>query len=398
MEPKIKKKIKVFLLVIFLNLISCSPSQGEDKINLGVWVSVFSKQRPLYSKDAAAGLIDFCNKAGINEIYLQLYQSGKAYYDTQIADRVKYEEMIKSAGIDTVDFLIKEAQKNNIKVFAWVNILSLGQNEGADIINIYGDEVLTRDQYLRPSFRSKYINESDKYYLREDQIFLEPGDQRVVKYLILVVEEIVKRYPSLSGIHLDYIRYPLTVPFVPSSKFNKFGLIYGYGTKNVQRFKDATGINPLTDLNNEEKAIKWDNWKRQQVNSLVRRIYRHLKAKSAQLLVSCAVVPAPERAYSSLYQDWLLWLEEGIADYVILMNYSPDNQLIKETVRSVSCLGEKERVSVGLAAFLLKEKPKDFISQFEIVAKSGRGGIVLFSYDDITEEMFNYLANLNKNH
>jgi len=351
----------------------------------GVWVSVFSESRVLYSREAVTKLIALCKQAKISQIYLQVYQSGYAYYDSGQFDRLKYEGMVKSAGVDTIDFLLKEARDNNIKVF--------GHNSNADIIKRFGREVLTRDQHLRISGREN-PGESDKYYLREELLFLEPGDQRVAKFLLSVVEEVIERYPLFNGVHLDYVRYPMTVPFIPGSRFTKYGLSYGYGLKNIERFKEWTGLDCLFGLQRARDYMLWDDWRRDQITSLVRRIAKMVKEKSPDLLISSAVIPAGERAYSSLFQDWPLWLEEGIVDYVVLMNYTLDNQLTKELVRSSLSHRMKGKVFIGLGLYLMKDSPNAFIEQYKIVASLSPDGIAIFSYDDIDSALVKYLGAL----
>ncbi len=356
----------------------------------GIWVSVFSSKDVLYAKDGVNNLIARCKKAKINEIYLQFFQSGNAYYDSKVGDRTKYDEMVKATGVDSLDLLLREAQSNNIKVFAWVNVLSLGKNDKADILKKYGNSVLTLDQYQRGS-RIDSKTELDKYYLREDQIFLEPGDPRIEEYILTVINEIINRYPLISGVHLDYIRYPSPVPFIPGSRFKKFGLTYGYGPKNVERFTDKTGLNPLDTLNNEDEYLAWDNWKRQQVTGLVRKIASLVKVKSADLAVSCAVIPLTERAYANAFQDWSAWLEEGIVDYVVLMSYTKDNQFIKEVVKSGLGNRGKGKVYIGIGLFLMKNNPDLFYNQYRIVADLVPDGIVFFSIDDLTDQVINFL-------
>jgi len=384
----------IFLLLFFcLTSLSLGSYAFAEGIPKGVWVSVFSKNKVLYSKEAARKLISLCREAKISRIYLQVYQSGQAYYDSKELGRLKYEDMTKSAGADIIDFLLKEAKDNDIKVFAWVNLLSLGQNSNADIIKQFGKEVLTRDQYLRASGRDN-PNESDKYYLREELLFLEPGDQRVVKFLISVVDEIINRYPLFSGVHLDYARYPMTVPFIPGSRFTKYGLSYGYGIKNIERFQDWTRMDPLSGLKTAKEYMLWDDWRRDQVTSLVRRVAKRIKDKSKDLLVSSAVIASQERAYSSLFQDWPLWLEEGILDYVVLMNYTLDNQLTKELVRSSLAQKSGGKVFVGLGLYLMKDSLNAFISQYKTVASLNPDGIAIFSYDEIDSELARYLSAL----
>jgi uncharacterized lipoprotein YddW (UPF0748 family) len=390
-----KRKILVLFLTGYLcslNLAFAQEKAAPLKAgpSRGIWVSVFSSKKVLYSKEGVDSLIAQCKKAKINEIYLQFFQSGNAYYDSKVCDRTKYDAMVKAAGMDTLDLLLREAQENNIKVFAWVNILSLGKNDKADILNKYGASILTLDQYQRGS-KTDTNTELDKYYLREDQIFLEPGDPRIEEYILTIINEIINRYPLISGVHLDYIRYPSPVPFVPGSRFKKFGLTYGYGQKNLERFKDKTGLNPLEALNNEDEYLAWDNWKRQQVTDLVRKISSLVKVKSTDLAVSCAVIPLTERAYANAFQDWSSWLEEGIVDYVVLMSYTKDNQFAKEIVKSSLGHRAKGKVYIGIGLFLMKNSPDLFFNQYKMISDFSPDGIVFFSIDDLTDQIIGYL-------
>jgi len=389
-----KSRIIILLLSI---LISFNPALADEKQALakdplvaGVWVSVFSAKKLLYSKEGVKNLIAQCKKAKISEIYLQIFQSGNAYYDSKICDKTKYDQMVKAAGTDTLDLLLREAGENNIKVFAWINVLGLGLNDKADILNKYGSSILTRDQYQRPS-KTAINPELDKYYLRENMIFLEPGDPRVEEYILTIINEIINRYPLFSGIHLDYMRYPSPVPFAPGSRFNKFGLSYGYGAKNVERFKEKTSLNSLDTLNSEDEYFAWDNWRRAQVTNLVRKIFGLVKVKSANLAVSCAVIPFTERSYSNAFQDWSYWLEDGIIDYAVLMAYTKDNQLAKEIVKS--CLGHrgKGKIYIGIGLFLMKNNPDLFFNQYRMITDMAVDGIVFFSIDDLTDAIIGYL-------
>ena len=388
-------RFKILVIFLFCYLMTLSAAFAEDSqakapAPRGVWVSVFSAKKSLYSEQGVRNLIAQCNKAKVNEIYLQIFQSGNAYYDSRICNKTKYDEMVVSAGLDTLDLLLREASENNIKVFAWVNILGLGLNDKADILNKYGNSILTRDQHQRSSKISSNI-ELDKYYLREDMFFLEPGDPKVTTYMLTIVNEIINRYPLFSGIHLDYLRYPSPVPFVPGSRFNKFGLTYGYGPANVERFREQTGINVLDTLNNVDEYLAWDNWKRQQVTDLLRKISSLIKVKSPALAVSCAVIPVVERAYSNAFQDWSAWLEEGIVDYVVLMSYSIDNQFVKETVKSSLGHRGQGKVYVGIGAFLMKDNPDLFFNQFRLISELSPDGVVIYSVDDLTDQVTGYL-------
>ncbi|MFA5199951.1 MAG: family 10 glycosylhydrolase, partial [Candidatus Omnitrophota bacterium] len=165
----------------------------------------------------------------------------------------------------------------------------------------------------------------------------------------------------------------------------------GYGIKNVERFKEKTGLNSLDTLNNEDEYLAWDNWKRQQVTELLRKISGLIKVKSPGLLVSCAVMPLAERAYTNAFQDWSLWLEEGIIDYVVLMAYTKDNQFAKEIVKSSLGHKGKGKIYVGMGLFLMKNNPDLFFNQYHMINDLSSDGIVFFSIDDLTEQIIGYL-------
>lgn len=376
-------------LFIFLFLIYTQPSlalnQQPQIGSRGVWISCFSDKKVLYSKEAVLELIEFCKRAKINEIYLQLYRAGQAYYNSGIADKTKYEEIVRIAKEDTIDFLLKEAEKNKIKVFAWINVFSIAENKKADILTKFGNSVLTKDQYLRVSTRNEAINESDKYYLRDNQLFLEPGDPRIKEYILSIVNEIITTYPKIKGIHLDYIRYPHPVPYLPNSRFNKYGLSYGYGEENILRFKEKEGLDPLTMKDEKDNCLIWDDWKREQVTAMVEIISKQIRNKSSNLLLSCAVIPSAEFAYSVAFQDWSLWLEKGLVDYVVLMDYTRDNRLAKERLTSAISHCGKGKIFAGLGAFLMKNE-LELLEQCRIVGSLRPDGIVFFSYDDISNQ------------
>jgi len=375
------KRFFLFSIIIFFSLSSFAYGKDKNIPAKATWVTCFSDKKVLYSKESAFELIKFCRKKGLNEVYLQFYRNGQAYYDTKLGNRSKYEAMLKASGADAIDYLLKEAKRCDIKVFAWVNVLCVGKNKNADIIKKFGNSILTRDQYSRVSMRTEDINESDKYYLRDEQLFLEPGDPRVSEYMAAIIDEIITRYPDLSGAHLDYVRYPYPVPFLPRSSFNKYGLTYGYGEENVKRFKEKTGLDPLSMPDNNENSLIWDDWKRSQVTNLVDKLAKNIKNKYPGMIVSCAVLPSPDTAFSVSFQDWPGWLENGTVDYVVLMNYTKNNQLAKEITASALAQRGKGRVYIGIGNFLMKKDPQILSEQEKIIESLNPDGIAYFSYD-----------------
>ncbi len=374
-------------LILALALFSAGPTDAvpANTPHTGVWITVFSPEKVLYSKENAERMIKTCKDAGIDHIYLQVYRSDKAYYDSDIADRTAYEKMFADAGEDPLTYILTLAKKNNIKVHAWINLFSLAQNKDAGILDTFGEKILTKDRYGRTPLIKGNKDELDKYYIRENQLFLEPGDSNVRKYLVSIAGEIIKKYPGFDGLHLDYVRYPSAVPFIPGSRFDSHGISYGYGDINVENFKKATGLDLENMEPSRENYKKWDDWRRSRITTAVREISEHVRAIAPDLEISCAIVPSIERTYLVAFQDWTRWLREGLIDYVVAMNYTDDPELMELNSRSILFPQLQDRVYIGIGAYLLKGKPEAVKEQLDILRNISPGGIVIFSYDDVAE-------------
>jgi len=348
-----------------------------------VWVTVFSPEEVFHSTENADRFIETCTYSGINDVYLQIYRGNKAYYDSEITDKTPFDRIFSEAKQDTLKYLLKKAKKNDIRVHAWINLLSLAQNQDASILKKYGPGILTIDQYGRTSLPEKVKDELDKYYIRENQLFLEPGDARVRKYLTAIAEEIIKKYPDFSGLHLDYIRYPAVVPFVPGSRFTSHGISYGYSETNTKNFKDTTGLDIETMAPSRENFQAWDSWRRCRVTLLLADISAAARKIKPSIEISCAVIPSIDRTYLTTFQDWTKWLEDRSTDYVVAMNYTDDSRLMKLNTDAILFGSFRKKVHIGLGVYLLKAKPEELENQIKYLKEVMPEGIVFFSYDDI---------------
>jgi uncharacterized lipoprotein YddW (UPF0748 family) len=290
-------------------------------------------------------------------------------------------------------YLIDRAARKGIRVHAWLNLLCISQNDKANIIAKFGEGVLTRDQHGRTPLPSPK-DQWDKYYIREDQLFLEPGDWRVREYVTSLAEEVVRNYPGLAGLHLDYIRYPAAVPFIPGSRFASHGLYYGYTDVNLLAFKKATGLDARKIDGSPENFRKWDAWHRDRITLIVREISKKARSISPDILISCTTVASPERTYYVTCQDWTKWLKERIVDYITPMNYSEDPFVVELNSKAMLGAAAGKKIHMGIGAYMLKDRTEELKKQILSVKKLSPEGIILFSYDDIVSDkpMQDFLA------
>ena len=119
--------------------------------------------------------------------------------------------------------------------------------------------------------------EREGYRIGTPGVYLDPAAPGVAERLAATFEELLRRYPGLDGLHLDYIRYPDVLPFSPGTRFG-VGLAFGYGAATRARFERETGLEaPFGDA--LENADRFDAWRREQLTALVARIARARRAR-----------------------------------------------------------------------------------------------------------------------
>ncbi|MBI4889730.1 MAG: family 10 glycosylhydrolase, partial [Acidobacteria bacterium] len=163
------------------------------------------------------------------------------------------------------------------------------------------------------------------------EFWLDFGHPEAAEYSASVVLDLVRRY-DIDGLHLDRIRYP---DFSATGQTPTTGTNIGYNAVSVWRFQEYYGI-PHEAAAPEPGDPRWAQWRRDQVTGVVRRIYLNAVAMRPNLVVSAALIaygggPTTEAAWGSaeaywrVYQDWRAWLEEGILDIAIPMNYKRES-------------------------------------------------------------------------
>ncbi|HJP14981.1 MAG: family 10 glycosylhydrolase [Nitrospinota bacterium] len=368
-------------------------ARGETPFEVGLWVQAEGSQRTLDNADKIRALVAQARKSGVTDIYAQVYRSGRAWFPTRYAD----DSPARRAGGDPLAYLLKLATEapggSAIRVHAWINAFSLARNAKALIISDLGDEAVLRDQFghslleYPPSGKPPWAK---GFGLGTPGIFLDPAHLGVRRRLVIIASELLRRYPSLAGIHLDFIRYPYALPISPGSRFSP-RLDFGYGRDSVARFRQETGRRaPLAGASVSRPDYEaWDTWRRRQVTEAVREVLGTIRAIRPASRLSAALLPWPERAYLSSFQDWRSWLREGLLDKAIVMNYSRDMTLASEinwsaaATRNTSRNPAKQLIIIGLGVWLFEENPPALWRQWRDARLAGVDGVALFSYDQM---------------
>ncbi len=348
-----------FLLFVFCALLFCPcPAAGQEAFQRCLFVTVLQDPPVLSNRQEITRLIDFAKQARMDILFVQIYRANQSWFPSAIADSAPYDDAVRRLAEDPLKLLMKQAHGAGIRVYAWLNMLSLGDNKNARLLNKYGPEILTRNRSPKRKLQD---------YKIDSQYFLEPGDLRVRRELAGIVEEILAAYPELDGILFDYIRYPDSSPD------------YGYTQMNMDRFQQATGRKVI------EKSDKaWQDWKRAQVTELLRELVGKSRAMRPGIGVAATGCAPYVRAYAEAFQDWPSWLSAGVVDFVTFMSYSPDAEEFERFVRDVKTkVSDFTKVMIGVPAYKLAASPWVFARQLRFCRKSGSGGLCVFHYGSL---------------
>jgi uncharacterized lipoprotein YddW (UPF0748 family) len=238
-------------------------------------------------------ILDRAAALNLNGVVLQVRSICDALYDSKIEPWSYYLTgamgRAPSPYYDPLAFAIEEAHKRGLELHAWFSPYRAGPPNGSFPIAA-GHISRTRPDWVR-----RYGT----------QIWLDPGEREVQDYTIGVVMDVVNRY-DLDGVHFDdRMGYPEQEP----------------QTKNRQFPDDVPWRRYLA----EGGTLGRDDWRRENVNTFVSRVYFSIKA--AKPWVKFGVAPRGiwqpgnppqikgQNSYSSLYTDSRKWLMNGWLDY-----------------------------------------------------------------------------------
>jgi uncharacterized lipoprotein YddW (UPF0748 family) len=353
---------------VHLGFAMVPPREGEIR---GVWFFASAKQ----DWDAVMKRL---KDNGFNCIFVRVARGANAIYPSAFLPREKWAEDL---GGDELKRAIAAARRYGIAFHAWKVCHHMGKPSDG----FFDGNAQAREQYYRavgPARQAFW-----EKMLREDRLvrdskgrqsfWLTPADPRNRELEYQVMMELVKNY-DVDGVHFDYIRYPDDSPY--DDPYD-----YDYGATSRREFEKFIGrpVNSWPDdVRRGALKIKFEDWERENVNTIVRRVSKDTKQAKPWVKISAAVWRNHRRYRAVIKQDWLRWAEQGWVDFLVPMDYTPLHNLFADTVKAqVSAVRGKVPLAAGIGGYLLKT-PDDMVKQVEISRRSGADGFVWFSWND----------------
>jgi len=142
-----------------------------------------------------------------------------------------------------------------------------------------------------------------------------------------------------------------------------------------------------------EVREKWLDFRRSNINAVVRRVAEEARKIRPGVQISAAVFRNWPSDRDGVGQDWKLWCDNGWLDFVCPMDYFDSNALFRNAVTAQKGYAGNVPLYPGIGLSCWKN-PRDAVKiaqQVEITRELGLKGFTVFNYDANAESVLPYL-------
>lgn len=354
----------------------------SDEEMCGVWVSYMelsmenesSKTQKAF-EDKFTEIAQKCRESGFNTLIVQVRPFCDALYKSSYFpwSHILTGTQGENPQYDALQIMCDICKENNLKIHAWINPYRVSSNETPKKL----------------SDNNPYIKNSEIGIKTDNGIFLDPSNETAQQLISDGVKEIAENY-DVDGIQFDDYFYP-----TEDESFDK---------KQYEAYIEKYG---------KENSMSLDNWRMQNVNTLICKVYRTIKSVDSS--VEFGISPQGNIGNNDgLYADVKSWCTcKGFADYICPQIYfSLENPALtfEDCLDSWTSLDFDENVKlyVGLGGYKAGNGEYDeetwllsdsiLADEYDILRnnKSVRG-FMLYSYnsleDDTAKKEINNLIN-----
>lgn len=257
----------------------------SDEEMRGVWVSYMelsmenesSKTQKAF-EDKFTEIAQKCRESGFNTLIVQVRPFCDALYKSSYFpwSHILTGTQGENPQYDALQIMCDICKENNLKIHAWINPYRVSSNETPKKL----------------SDNNPYIKNTEIGIKTDNGIFLDPSNETAQQLISDGVKEIAENY-DVDGIQFDDYFYP-----TEDESFDK---------KQYEAYIEKYG---------KENSMSLDNWRMQNVNTLICKVYRTIKSVDSS--VEFGISPQGNIGNNDgLYADVKSWCTcKGFADYI----------------------------------------------------------------------------------
>lgn len=309
----------------------------------------------------------------INSLYVETFFHG--YVITPNNSKTEMHPWLSGGnygeyGNDYLEALISEAHERGIEVHAWVQNFNVGFDgmEYPQFLKDHPEWIIYNDD---ATFLQR--NEGGKY------IFADPANPEVQEYLLDIYKELMDEY-DFEGLHLDYIRYPVTYRDQDTGYTD-------YARNEFQTLNNLDGTTDLETLVKTDDDIhqKWTDYKTEKVTSFVKSVVDAMHEQDTKKIISTAIFPDTLEATIKKNQDWPTWVKNGWIDVTTPMAYYSGASTVESKVSDMVTYVDGITLNYGGIAPAFMGLPTESNPlQAQAVRNGEAFGTVIFASQNIT--------------
>ncbi|MDQ0290296.1 glycoside hydrolase family 10 protein [Oligosphaera ethanolica] len=323
------------------------PSQADDF--RGFWChSAFGL--PGKTWDEA---IKFLADHGFNAIAPNMLWGATSFYPSKV---LTPDKSVATSG-DQVAQCLSACAKYGVKCHVWKVNWNCGSRASKEVIDALVAQKRTQKSYDGT----------------ENPRWLCPSNPINQQQEIDAMVELVRNYPTLDGIHFDYIRYP-----------GQDGCFCdGCRERFQQRIGTVVDNWPQDLRSNDDLRAQWLQFRRDAINTVVQQVHAQAKKVRPNIQISAAVFSNWPTCRDDIGQDWSMWCERDWLDFVCPMNYRDSNLEFQNLCRRQSAWAHKVPLypGIGMSCWKTPGDAVKFSEQIAVVRQAGLRGFMVFDYD-----------------
>lgn len=335
----------------------------------GIWI------RPTETtRETIALTLDQMAEAGYNLVYLETFYQGYTIFPSETAEQYGIPaQRPQFEGIDPLQIWIEEAHARNIELHPWVENFFVGvEQEGGPgpILTVYPEWAAVEWEDVGKEGPQPSAAEPGYY-------FLDPALPEARQYVLEIYAEMLERY-EIDGIHLDYIRYPVSLPRERSFSYSDF---------SRAAFEEVAGVDPYTinPDDNPEKWEEWIEWRQNNITSFVKEVRDAIDTTRPDAALSAAVFPDEFDSQIRKMQKWPDWVDAGWMDFMAGMSFGRSaDSVAADTTAMIDIVDGKTLIYTGVYAPFLSLSPGTLVDQIEAVRGAGAQGVSVFAWGQVS--------------
>ena len=369
---------------------------GKDEREVrALWVVRTS----LTSPDAVKQMVNRAVNGGFNTVIVQVRGRGDAYYRSRWEPRAEALAGQKES-FDPLGLVIEESHRAGLKVHAWLNtslVANMDELPKSKNHPIYEHpewlmvpRTLAAKLFVMDPRDPKYLAETVTYSKGDrsqlEGLYLSPAHPAVKEHLYSIWIDVLEKY-DVDGLHFDYVRYPNVGFDYSRVALERFRSLIDKSVGEGERKLLASIVerDPLVYAN--AFPDRYAQFQRDQVTEIVERIHHGVKKRKPKVVISAAVFANDDDAFNNRFQDWKLWLRQGLIDVACPMAYTPDTETFRKQITVAVGNAAGRDVWAGIGVYRIP--PESTIEKIRVARELGARGFVLFSYDSLVRHSEN---------